>query len=119
MIRGVFKRTAAAVLMMLLIAGTALVAGCSRSEQKPAISGTSQTASQGSNRVFQVKGVIKELKPDGKTVVIRHEEVPDYMPAMTMPFEAKIPDELKGLEVGDSVEFRMTVTDNDVWLDQI
>jgi len=52
-------------------------------------------------------------------VVVRHEEVPNYMPAMTMPFEAKITDELKGLAVGDQVEFRMTVTDNDVWIDQI
>jgi protein SCO1 len=121
MIHGVFTRAAAAAaaMMALGIAGTALVAGCSRSEQKPAISGTSKTASQGSNRVFQVKGLIKELKPDGKTVVIRHEEVPNYMPAMTMPFEAKVPDELKRLAVGDPVEFRMTVTDDDVWIDQI
>jgi len=68
---------------------------------------------------YQVKGVIKELKPDGKTVEIKHEEVPGYMPAMTMPFEAKDPKELKGLQAGDAVSFRMTVTDTDGWIDQI
>jgi protein SCO1/2 len=66
-----------------------------------------------------VKGVVKELKTDGKTVEIRHEEIPNYMPAMTMPFEAKDPRELAGLAAGDTVTFRMTVTDTDVWIDQI
>ena len=70
-------------------------------------------------QVFQVKGVIKELKPDGKTVDIRHEEIPNYMPAMTMPFEAKEPKELTGLKAGDAVLFRMTVTSSEVWIDQV
>src|SRR5215831_14776062 len=72
-----------------------------------------------SNQVFEVKGVIKELKPDGKTVRIRHEAITNYMPAMVMPFEAKEPKELVGLKVGDEVKFRMTVTGDDVWIDQI
>jgi protein SCO1/2 len=71
------------------------------------------------NQVFEVKGVIKELKPDGKTVEIRHEAITNYMPAMVMPFEAKEPKELIGLKAGDQVKFRMTVTDDDVWIDQI
>src|SRR2546426_606444 len=70
-------------------------------------------------QVFQVKGTIKELKSDGKTVEIRHEEIPNYMPAMTMPLEAKNPGELKDLKAGDRVSFRMSVTDTDVWIDQI
>src|SRR5215467_12159399 len=71
------------------------------------------------NQIFEVKGVIKQLKPDGKTVEIRHEAITNYMPAMVMPFEAREPKELVGLKVGDEVKFRMTVTDDDVWIDQI
>src|SRR6266496_5050798 len=71
------------------------------------------------NQVFEVKGLIKELKSDGKTVEIRHEAITNYMPAMVMPFEAKEPKELIGLRAGDQVKFRMTVTDDDVWIDQI
>jgi protein SCO1/2 len=74
---------------------------------------------EGTNQQFTVKGVIKELRPDGKTVEIRHEEVPNFMPAMTMPFEAKEPRELAGLKAGDVVSFRMTVTDKDTWIDEI
>jgi protein SCO1/2 len=70
-------------------------------------------------QIYAVRGVIKELKPDGKTVVIRHEEVPEYMPAMTMPFEVKDRKELAGLKPGDKVSFRMLVSDTEGWIDQV
>src|SRR2546423_6403490 len=71
------------------------------------------------NREFEVRGVVKEIKADGKTVVIRHEEIPNYMPAMVMPFNARRPEELRGLNPGDTISFRMTVTPDDVWIDQM
>lgn len=70
-------------------------------------------------QVFQVKGVLQELKVDGKTVVIRHEEIPGYMKAMTMPFAVKDSKELTGLKPGDQVSFRMVVTDTDGWIEQV
>jgi protein SCO1 len=98
---------------LLLLATLLSLTSCERPPAtKPPASGTNQ-------QVFQVKGVIKELKADGKTVEIRHEEVPNYMPAMTMPFEAKDARELTGLKAGDAISFRMIVTDADVWIDQI
>lgn len=103
--------------MSLAISAAGLLTGCSHEDQRQA--GGRTSSSKGSNQVFEVKGVVKELKPDGRTVLIRHEEVPNFMPAMTMPFEAKVPAELKGLTAGDQVAFRMTVTENDVWIDQI
>ena len=75
--------------------------------------------SQTSTQIFSVKGVVKELKPDGRTIVIKHEEIPNYMAAMTMPFEARITNELAGLKPGDEVSFRMLVTDQEGWIDQI
>jgi protein SCO1 len=77
-------------------------------------------AAPGTNlQFFQIKGVIKELGADGKTVVVRHEEIPDYMPAMTMPFAAREPAELAALRAGDTVSFRLTVTAKESWIDQI
>jgi protein SCO1/2 len=70
-------------------------------------------------QVFSVKGVVKELKPDGKTIVIEHEEIPNYMQAMTMPFEVRDRNELAGLKAGDPVSFRMLVTEKDGWIDQL
>ena len=63
--------------------------------------------------------MIKEIQADGKTVEIRHEAIPNYMPAMTMLFEAKQPKELAGLKAGDVVSFRLTATTSDSWIDQI
>lgn len=76
---------------------------------------TSITATQ----VFQVNGVIVEVKPAEKSVRIRHEEVPNYMPAMTMSFDVLDTNELAALSPGDAVAFRMTVTDTTGWIDQI
>src|SRR6185436_12077732 len=70
-------------------------------------------------QTFQVKGVVVELEADGKTVKIKHEEIPGYMGAMTMPFETRDTNELRGLAAGDPVSFRMTVTETDGWIDQI
>ncbi|HYG34138.1 MAG TPA: copper-binding protein, partial [Clostridia bacterium] len=70
-------------------------------------------------RVFQVKGVVNRVKPDEKQVYIKHEAIPDYMPAMTMPFDVKDTNELAGLEPGQAITFRLIVTDTDGWIDQI
>jgi protein SCO1/2 len=104
-------------LILLLVAILILELSCGRSAEVPVAS--KGGASAKNNQVFDVKGVIKELKPDGKTVEIRHEAITNYMPAMVMPFEAREPKELVGLKAGDEVKFRMTVTDDDVWIDQI
>jgi protein SCO1/2 len=103
-----------------LLAVTALVltASCKKPAEPSARAKGPQPL--GTNQqVFQVKGLIKELKPDGRTVEIRHEEITNYMPAMTMSFDAKDPKELAGLKAGDAVSFRMTVTDTQAWIDQI
>lgn len=68
---------------------------------------------------YDAHGVIKELQPDGKTVVIAHEAVTNYMPAMTMPFEVRNTNELRGLRVGDTVNFRLVVTDKEGWIDRV
>src|SRR6266404_9203818 len=82
---------------------------------------TGRVASPETNgqRFFQVKGIVVGVKPAEKTVEIKHEEIPGYMPAMTMPFEVKNTNDLAGLGPGDTVTFRMTVTETEGWIDQI
>ena len=72
-----------------------------------------------SPRVFHVHGVVKEIQSDGRTALIQHEAIPNYMPAMTMPFLAKNPAELAGLRPGDEISFRLSVTQDTSWIDQI
>ena len=70
-------------------------------------------------RMFPAKGVVKELNPDNKTVVISHEAISNYMAAMTMPFKVKDPKELAGLQRGDEISFRLQVTETESWVDRI
>jgi protein SCO1/2 len=88
---------------------------CDRAETQ-----TPATVVAGTNRqVFQVKGVIVKVTPREKSVEIKHEEIHGYMPAMTMPFDVTDTNELAGLAPGDSVVFRMIVTDTEGWIEQI
>jgi protein SCO1/2 len=70
-------------------------------------------------RSFTAKGTVMELKPDGRTVVIQHEAISNYMAAMTMPFKVKTPEELAGLHRGDEVSFQLHVTEVESWVDGI
>ena len=70
-------------------------------------------------RIFEVKGVVRTVKAGENTVVIRHEEIPNYMAAMTMPFKVRNAQELSGLKEGDAVSFRLNVTEDEGWIDQI
>jgi protein SCO1/2 len=70
-------------------------------------------------RSFMAKGTVMELKPDGRTVVIQHEAISNYMAAMTMPFKAKVPEELAGLQRGDEISFQLQVTESESWVERI
>jgi len=70
-------------------------------------------------QTFQVRGQIRELNPEQKFIRIAHEEIPDYMPAMTMPLPVKDVALFKGLNAGDSVQFELSVTEEDSWISHI
>jgi len=90
-----------------------LLSGCGRPPPDPgAASGESITN-------YDVRGVVLSLTPEEKSVVVRHEEIPGYMIAMTMPLEVRDTNELAGLHPGDGIRFRMRVTETDGWIDQI
>jgi Cu/Ag efflux protein CusF len=59
----------------------------------------------GVEREFQGQGVVRALLPELNVVVVTHDEIPGYMPPMTMGFRVATPQLLNGVEVGDSVRF--------------
>jgi protein SCO1/2 len=74
---------------------------------------------QPENRTFSVRGVLQETRNDGKTAVIKHETIPGFMEAMTMPFDVKTANELANVRPGDEIEFRLTVTRDASWIDGV
>lgn len=86
------------------------LAGCREQRSAPAA---------GPEQVFSAQGVVQELKADGRTVVIRHEEITNYMAAMTMPFHVRDTNELAGIRPGDGVTFRLRVMQDASWIDRV
>ncbi len=70
-------------------------------------------------KTYDVTGIVKKLKPEIRTAVIDHEEIPGYMDAMVMSLEVRDPSELKGINPGDKIRFRMNVTEDDGWIDRL
>jgi protein SCO1/2 len=70
-------------------------------------------------REFVVKGLVKKLEPEYSRVIIAHETIPGFMDAMTMPFRVKDPASLRPIQAGDSVSFRLSVTAEQSWIDNI
>lgn len=79
-------------------------------------------ASEPTNRneqSFAVRGVVKQLNPEGRTVLVSHEAITNFMEGMTMPFKVKDSQELTGLAVGDRISFQLHVTQTESWIGQI
>jgi len=114
MAMGRLRRVLSVALSGLALSG--VMSGC---RQPAATGGRALAPALASARTFQVKGVVQEIKPGTTAVVIKHEEIPGYMPAMTMPFEVKEARQLADLKPGDTVSFRLVVTETDGWIEQV
>jgi Cu(I)/Ag(I) efflux system protein CusF len=60
--------------------------------------------------IHEGTGVIEEVNKDEATIQINHEEIKDYMPAMSMPYKVKDKALLEQIKTGDKVAF--TVEDS-------
>lgn len=58
---------------------------------------------------YTTRGTVEELRTERGQIVIHHEEVPGYMPEMTMPFAVEDASLFEGLAVGQRVEFTFSV----------
>lgn len=67
-------------------------------------------------RQYELRGQILAIEPDRNEVLIRHEDIEGFMPAMTMPFTVRDPDLLAGKEPGDLVTAELVVSDVDAHL---
>ena len=88
-----------------------VVAGCNRA--------TTETPN-GRARVYEARGIVRAVAPDRRSIDIEHEDIRGFMPSMTMPFSVRDSTKrIAGMRSGDAISFRLTVTDNDSWIDQI
>lgn len=70
-------------------------------------------------RQYTLVGQIFEVRSGGAELVIRHDDIPGFMPGMTMPFRLKDPTLAKGRVAGDLVRATLMVTDDEAWLARV
>jgi protein SCO1/2 len=71
-------------------------------------------------RTYQLTGQILVVKPGTDEVLVKHEDIPGFMPAMTMPYTVRNPAELKDRVPGDLIEATLVVEQGGVpFLQQI
>jgi protein SCO1/2 len=80
---------------------------------------SSEPNSSNAPKQWTASGTIKEVRTNDSTVVVAHDAIGDYMPAMTMRFNVHAPAELAGLSSGDKISFRLNVTDSASWIDHL
>lgn len=63
-------------------------------------------------QTYAVKGSIRSITLDQNRVTIAHDTIPELMMPMVMPFPVIDQDELRGIDIGDSVHFEFVWTDS-------
>jgi protein SCO1/2 len=72
-----------------------------------------------STQQYETRGIVRGFSPDRQMIEIQHENIPDFMPSMTMPFVTHDSKEIVDLKAGDAISFRITVTQKDLWVDNV
>jgi protein SCO1/2 len=86
-------------LWLVLIAPALLVCGCAKR--------------------YAVTGMVLEVNPPARTLVVSHEAIPGFMDAMTMPFSVRDDTELRGLSPGAQVDGELVVRRRHSYLEKI
>jgi protein SCO1/2 len=87
-----------AVIVFLLV-----LASCTKKEQTDLVT-------------FPIRGEVVDIDTAKGRIIIAHEEIPDYMAAMIMPFKVKDPQLITSVAPGDSVIGTLAVSRTESWL---
>ena len=68
---------------------------------------------------FDLKGVVVSVNYQQHRIIINHEEIPDYMMAMTMPFKVKDTTILYRVQPGDTVRGTLAVSRSESWIEKL
>jgi protein SCO1/2 len=100
-------------LCIAILVGTFGFSSCKRPES------SIRSAIEPPARTFTVQGLLLAIDFAGKSVTVDHEDIPDFMPAMAMPFDVKTMAEVEPLKAGDAIEFKLVVAEKSSWIEGV
>ena len=68
-------------------------------------------------RTYEGRGRVAGVQDGGKTLVVEHEKIPGYMPAMTMPLPVKDSARAASLSPRQAIQFRLAVSNDSAWIE--
>lgn len=70
-------------------------------------------------RHYAVFGIVLKVDSAQNTFTASTREIPQFMPAMVMPFHVRDPHELAAVRTGEIIDFTLVVTKNESWAEGI
>lgn len=70
-------------------------------------------------RQYELEGQILAMRPEAGEVLIKHGDIKDFMPAMTMPYKLRDASLLQGKAPGDLVKATLHVAPEEAWLTRL
>ena len=78
-----------------------------------------KSPNQSAAKRYHLKGKVVSVDTRAKMLNVDSEAIPDFMAAMTMPYEVKPESELGKLSPGDAITADVVVGDEKAWLENI
>lgn len=78
-----------------------------------------EEAAEAMAQTYDVTGMVVSVDQENNTITIAHEEIPEFMNAMTMGFRVKDTTLLEMVQPEDSVQFELTVSEGEMWISAI
>jgi Cu/Ag efflux protein CusF len=96
-----------------------LAIALSTSCNKPSPQPPAQQVSAPETKRYHLKGKVVSVDQKSKMANIDSEAIPDFMDAMTMPYNVKPESDLDTLKPGDAITADVVVQDEKAWLENI
>ena len=99
-----FRMHRGALLLFAAVAAVASLAGCTREPEA---------------HRYQLQGQVLAVRPETSEILVKHEDIQGFMPAMTMPYRVKDAGLLKDRVPGDLITATLHVDPDLAWLSAI
>src|SRR5579863_3989429 len=103
--------------LLIMICLTGLFSVACNQKSQPTATVPLQVAPQ--PKRYHLKGKVVSVDQKSKMLNVDGEDIPNFMPAMTMPYEIKPETELDKLKPGDAITADVVVQDDKAWLENI
>lgn len=103
---------------LLLGSAVVLTPACAKKETTAVTSAASAAPAPAAAKRYPLKGVVVDILADQSSLLVKHEEIPGYMMAMTMMF--KVDDAtLKAATKGQAITGTLVERDDGFWLEDV